>query len=142
VGAELQALADASDGVGATYARARAASLWEAGGRPDVSRTILEQASTDDVEGILAWNSKARLAASKAAGGDVDGAAAIYQSVSSAGDDAISQEAMYRLGHLYNEVGRTDEAVTVWQGYISTYPADTVRIAELSRLISELSSEG
>jgi tetratricopeptide (TPR) repeat protein len=141
-GGEIQALADASDGAGATYARLRAASLWEAGGRPDISSTILEQAAVDDVDGILSWSAKARLAASKAAGGDVDGAAAIYQSISSESEDAISQEAMYRLGQLYHDAGRNDEAVSVWQGYISAYPADTTRVAQLSKIISELQTAG
>ena len=89
----------------------------------------------------MTWSAKSQLAAGKLQQGDAEGALAIYQEVSSSGDDAIAQEALYLLGRTYQDLGRTQEAVTTWQSYISTYPADT-RNVELNMLIAELQVSG
>jgi len=135
-GTALQAVADESEGVGATYARLRAASVFKASGRADLAMAVLEQASADEVEGVLSWSAQSQLAAIKATRGDVDGAVSIYQSFSAEGDDAIVQEALYSEGRVYYDNGRTDEAIQVWQNLLTTYPAYW-RAGDLGVLISE-----
>lgn len=140
-GEELQGLADTSGGVGSTYARLRAAALMKAAGRLDLALPVLEQAVADEPEGILGWSAKSQLAAGKLQQGDAEGALAIYQEVSSSGEDAVAQEALFLMGRTYRDLGRNQEAITAWQSYIATYPADS-RNAELNMLIAELQVSG
>ena len=45
------------------------------------------------------------------------------------------------MGRTYRDLGRNQEAITAWQSYIATYPADS-RNAELNMLIAELQVSG
>jgi hypothetical protein len=121
--AAMEALGRAEKGPAAAYALLRAASLFERANQPDGALRCAEAAHGLGLGGALGWGATAALAARKAATGDTDGALALYTAASAAPAAGTSAEqALFLRGRLLRAVGRTAEAVTVFEEFNTRFP--------------------
>jgi len=138
----FEKVAATGDGVAATMAWIRAAEVWERTQRPeDATRAWQRARETSPTHDILGWAAASGLANSLANSGKVDEAAALYREFADQGPGAIGEWALFDLGTLYLDTGRSAESTTVFSEFTQKYP-DSLLAGQVAEALSPARDDG
>lgn len=118
---ELVAIGNETHGGESTAAFVEAAEFYRLVGAIEPRKAALTQVATNGT-GVLAYSAQLALAHVQLDSGDVDGAVAAIRKIGETKDTTLAQDALLEIGHVYESVGRTPDAIAIYDEFITKYP--------------------